>query len=143
LGRNGFLYTVIITLGYYGGRMLMYWAAILLAILTLFTGCLVYMFVNMQFRMRWLSDNITRKLREEIAQIYLGHTVVHIGDWMEFINKERRQAEEERKKDFKQALNKMARIRLSEIDDRWKTEIPSYVFILIATIIGVVLLFIN
>lgn len=107
----------------------------------LIVGYLIWIFINMQFRMRWLSADFQKGLIQFAAD--LCSSSVELPDKSEFkVDQEKRfpdhiyiyinQVTTCRNNKIKAVKNML--LQRADLDDRWKTELPSYGLVIIATI---------
>jgi len=131
------------------------WVAIVVIGLVLFC---VWKFVRMQFDMRWKEADIIAVLMQRLAELNGGakppipiewtieekiNTPITLNIWPKFIQCKINQLKTKRKcKEAFKALGEMVffwRQDPDKDDPRWKTEIPSYILILIATAFSICL----
>jgi hypothetical protein len=115
------------------------------------TFLLMLVFVNMQFRNRWNSADFQIGLMRYAALLCCNSTTIpkepnfvldEAGRYPDHIWK---QIDDFRQKHPREQRNELLRIFLTNplgIDDRWKTEVASYVLIVLATIISIISLWI-
>lgn len=137
----------IITFGYSVAQT-NWFLSLLVSILIAIVFYPVVTFVNMQFRKRWEANDIQVGLMRLVAGLCSSSVTppsepdIKEGDhWPLFIQESINQST--RKREFWSAVRDMTCFRLSTLDDRWKTELPSYGLILIATIVALFLVWRN
>lgn len=140
----------VITIGYYVGRG--QWnlgTQVFISLLLLVVVYLVFVFVNMQFDMRWYAGDVVEILCRRMVKLNGGVEQAPAPDewtirnedkdfWPKFVQEEVDKLKERR--DLKAALRDIFLFRLDKVDDRWKTEIPSYVAIILATVAAFILM---
>ena len=141
----------IIVLGYKAGDIFKSFGwAVGTTVLVLLVACLIFCFVKMHFDMRWYAADAVHVLMRCTARLNSGAELPRPdewaidkedGVWPHFVQREIDQLKTRRS--FREAtqasLNMVLRL-WDEVDDRWKTELPSYVAIVIATLVSFVLI---
>jgi hypothetical protein len=132
---------------------------LIITVVMLLAACLIFKFVCTQFRLRWNAADDVEGLRR--AHAYLCTvTKVSSAEWNEIkcsnqwppliqsrIN-ERKNEEERTWKKFGTALVNLFRCkkideRCKKVDERWKTELSSYLIMLLATAVAIVLVWVR
>lgn len=139
----------IIILCYYAGTAeLCCIASILVTILISIVTYMVLVFAHMQFSKRWEADEILIGLRRAVTRLSSGWTplpedcVVELKkQWPKFVQDEIEESRDPRC--LCQALKDVFSPRVKDLNPKWKTEIPSYVAIIIAFAIALALLWTN
>ncbi len=119
-------------------------------------GYLVWVFVRMQFDMRWESADEIKILMRHFTRLNSGEELPRVDEWKtdreddpwpHFVCREINELKE-KYRNCKEALAAFKKFHLwwrykkngqEEVDNRWKTEIPSYLLIIIATVFGIYL----
>ena len=124
-------------------------AEIAVIVIMLLAGSFIWLFVNMQFRMRWYASDAVAVCMRCLAKLNSGADPPPPDEW-EIEEKDKycrpkfmkREMEKEQERDCKEALRKLflcCRWSKDELDDRWKTELPSYIVIFLATLFAMYL----
>lgn len=145
---TAFYMTSIVTFGFvlFNAQTI---AKVLATIGILTVGYLVWIFVNMQFNMRWIAEDYQKGLMKFVA--YLCSKEAELPERLEYYNKEDKFpkyiwnyiAEAKTCRNKKREAVKQLLSLNSKLDSRWKTELPSYGFIILATVIAILSLWIN
>jgi hypothetical protein len=137
----------IIILCYYAGTAvkLCWITSILVTILISILTYAVLVFANMQFSKRWEADEILIGLRRIMTKLSNGWTPSQEDrklklktQWPKFVENEIDKAQDPRY--LPQALKDIFSRRVKTLNPKWKTEIPSYLAIIIAFVIAIALL---
>lgn len=124
------------------------WERVIVTLITL-AGCLVFKFVNMQYRHRWEAADIIKILMRKVAELNNGNEPPQQEEWKidkkddcwpNFVQYEINKRKE--KREIWKYIWKTRQLRcLCEfvIDDRGKTEIVSYTAIIISSICSILL----
>lgn len=107
---------------------------------------LVLTFVNMQFRMRWAASDTVAALMKTVARLCTmsvppppSECVVDTGEvWPRFIQAEILRCHSWKPRKLGRAVIDLFR-HWRVIDDRWRTELPSYGLIIMATGVAIVM----
>jgi len=146
----------IIILAYTAGPLLGTYIKIVLTIGITLLGMATLMFVNMQFEMRWISNDVIVALQRSIVSLVtrkdkqpeLDFNLPPIDDkafptWPKFVQEEIDRCKTNRSvKLFGPAIRKFFCFQWQRIDARLRTELASYIVIIVATVISLTCLWV-
>ena len=122
---------------------------VVVSVFLLVAVALFYIFVNMQFRMRWYAADVVAILMRRMAEFNRGAELPRSDEWAidkeddvwpHFVQQEINTLKEMRK--FGKAciaLKDLVLFRLAKVDNRWKTELATYLAIFLATAFSIYL----
>ncbi|MFQ6122150.1 MAG: hypothetical protein ACE5LA_03715 [Dehalococcoidales bacterium] len=139
----------IIYLGYLEGQVLRVLGVEILVILFMFLVAFpVLIFVTMQFDMRWHAADAVQAFIERWADLNGGGELPRADEWKikegekwPYVVQRRIDELKARRSVMKglESFGNLALLDWKEVDDRWKTELPLYCLIIIATLLAMFL----
>ena len=137
----------IITIGYLSRGLWYPTGQVIISILLLILGYLVFVFMKMQFDMRWYAADVVAVLMRRLAKLNSGDEPPSGDEWeIDEEDKYRRpkfmkcDMDKEEKRAVIAAFWDIFLWRWGKVDDRWKTELPSYIALVLATLVALVLM---